>query len=489
MKAVDFKNITKKFGSILANNNVNLSVTQNTIHCIVGENGAGKSTLMKILFGAYSPDKGSVFIKEKPVKFRSPLDAIKYKIGMLYQHFMLIDNFTILENIELGYESKRFMSLDRKSSVKKAKNIIDKYNLGLNLNSEVHDISISERQKTEILKILYRDSDITIFDEPTAVLSPVEIEDFFRIVRELKSEGKTIILITHKLNEVKALADDISVMRKGEVVFNTTAEKLDLNILGKEIVGDVEIVSLENRNNILSKRKILEFNQINLKKDKVKKINNLSFSIKSGEIYGICGVEGNGQSEIIDILLGIEKPDSGSFYCKSDKISLVPDDRIRKGMISEFNIGENFILKTKGFKYVGMNKIMMLSRKFINSYDIRTPSELSLIQDLSGGNQQKAIFARELEYNGDLMIFAHPTRGVDINATSFIHSKILNARNLGKAVLLISSDLDEILKLSDKIGIIYKGEIISELFSEEIFNSSDSELLQKIGKLMIGVKN
>jgi general nucleoside transport system ATP-binding protein len=491
MNIIEFNNITKVFGKLIANDDISFFIKKNSVHCIVGENGAGKSTLMKILFGVYIQDKGEIIVNGSEVKFNSPLDAIKCKIGMLHQHFMLIDDFTVLENVILGSELTNKVKLDFDKSKKILSEYIEKYNLDLSLDKKISELSISEQQKVEILKLLYRNSDIIIFDEPTAVLSPIEVIEFFKIIFQFKIEGKTIILITHKLNEVKEISDYVTVLRRGKLVYETDRDSLNIKTLSKEIVGDVVIendVTDFNYNGDINV--IAELNKINLKQNKICVLNDLDLKLGTGEIYGICGVEGNGQNEIIDILFGINKNFKGNLDIRTNKISLVPDDRIKKGMIKEFTVGENLILKRKEIRKVNNKLIKKFADDVINKYDVRLSETSAPMESLSGGNQQKVIIAREIELDNELLIFSHPTRGVDIAASSFIHSMILEQKKKGKSILLISSDLDELLKLSDKLGVINKGRIVAEFDKAQFDLKNLAEktiLLESIGKLMIGI--
>lgn len=505
LTAVEFINISKKFGSFYANEDISFAVKKNSVHCILGENGAGKTTLMKILFGIYRQDSGVIKIFDDEVRFISPHDAIDKKIGMVHQHFMLIEDFTVLENIILGYEKTKNFKLDVKGTEVILNKLIEKYNLGLELNKKVSDISISGQQKTEILKLLYRRSEILIFDEPTAVLSPVEVKEFFKIIDTFKADGKTIILITHKLNEVKEISDRVSVLRRGKLVYETdnNRKQLDINKLSNAIVGEelsgkdfhLNKIPDTNPENI----NFLTLKNIHLKKKNVSALNGLDLELKKGEILGICGVEGNGQNEIVDVITGLEKNYQGSINSVTENISLVPDDRLKKGMIKEYSIGENMFLKNeKGF-FITKKDLTGMSENIISKYDVRVSDVNSPLGSLSGGNQQKAIFAREIELDNDILIFSHPTRGVDINATLFIHSKITEQRNKGKAVLLISSDLDELISLSDRLSVLYNGRIVRTFGNEELRSFTEDKLLpeidaksnqslyEEIGKLMIGI--
>jgi len=499
LKAVEFKNITKTFGNFRANDDICFSIEKNSIHCILGENGAGKSTLMKVLFGSYKKDSGEIFINENPVNFKSPLDAIKSGIGMLYQHFMLIDDFTVLENVILGSEITNKTGINYAESKLKLNSLIEKYKLELNLDDKVSDISIGAAQKTELLKLLYRDSGILIFDEPTAVLSPVEVENFFKIIRNFKEDGKTIILITHKLNEVKEIADEVSVLRKGKLVYSVKRDNLDIKELGKQIIGDIElsvVISDENlrepESGDVSKNKeiLLKLQNISVTQNGIAKLFDINLDLHKGEILGICGVEGNGQSELIELIAGLNKNYKGTFSKHSDMISLVPDDRLKKGMIKEFSIGENLLMRLPG-KNVFHNKVLKEKElEVIREYDVRVPEVGDVMENLSGGNQQKAIVAREIKLNCDIIIFSQPTRGVDIKASSFIHQKIYNEKMNGKGILLVSADLDELLALSDRLAVLFKGKIVKIFSKDELVSGKQNakDLTGKVGQLMIGME-
>jgi general nucleoside transport system ATP-binding protein len=500
MNAVEFKNISKRFGNFTANENISFGIEKNSVHCVLGENGAGKSTLMKILFGIYKPDSGTIKVFDEAVNFLSPHDAIEKKIGMVHQHFMLIDDFTVMENVILGNELVKGIKIDLADTNKILNDLIDKYNLGLDVSKKISELSISQQQKVEILKLLFRNSEILIFDEPTAVLSPIEVEEFFKIVNEFRNNGKTIILITHKLNEVKQISDNVSVLRRGKLVYETSNKsgELDIEQLSNSIVGEVGVIKSSEKKNIKTAGDIsLTLKNVSLYKDEVCVLDKLNLELRYGEIHGICGVEGNGQNEIVNIITGLEKDYEGEFIRKSENISLVPDDRIKKGMIKEFSIGENFILK-KNKSIITKNFLEKISNEVILNYDVRLSGLNSSMESMSGGNQQKVIVAREIELNNDILIFSHPTRGVDINATHFIHSKIIEERNKDKSVLLISSDLDELISLSDRLSILYSGKIIETFEAEdlkiqtdklhlEIDSSSNRPMLERIGKLMIGI--
>ncbi len=374
MKTVEFKNISKSFGNFRANDDITFGIENNSVHCVLGENGAGKSTLMKILFGIYKPDSGTITVNNEKVYFNSPHDAIDKKIGMVHQHFMLIDDFTVLENVILGNELTKGIKLDFTNTKEILNDLIEKYNLGLNVDTKISELSISRQQKTEILKLLFRDSEILIFDEPTAVLSPIEVKEFFKIIEEFKTNGKTIILITHKLNEVKQISDRVSVLRRGKLVYeeDNINSQLDIDSLSSAIVGEASLTEMKSRIEINSdKETALSLTDIHFEKDNVKKLNGLYLQLRKGEIHGICGVEENGQNELIDIITGIEKNFTGEYESSVKQISLVPDDRIKKGMIKEFSIGENILLKENEKNYITKNLIEKISSKLISEHDVR----------------------------------------------------------------------------------------------------------------------
>ncbi len=497
MYSVEFRNISKSFGNLNANTDISISVKKNTVHCILGENGAGKSTLMKILFGVYKQDSGEIIVNGKKTEFNSPLDAIDSGIGMLYQHFLLIDDFTVLENVILGKELTSRLKLDYRKIRKVLLDIIGRYNLNIELNRKVSDLSISEQQKVELLKILYRNSEIIIFDEPTAVFSPAEVKEFYKIVRNFIKDGRTVLLITHKLAEVKEIADTVTVLRKGKKVFEINKENLDVNELSRHIIGEISS-SDENEfyeMNLLSELKagseeVIKLERLNYSEKGKKILNNLELSVKEGEILGVCGVEGNGQNEITDIISGIIKNYGGKYEKKTDSISIVPDDRLRKGMIKEFSVGENILIRKRNERKISGKRALCRENEIKKMYNIMIPYPGCPMEKLSGGNQQKAIVAREILLDNKFIIFSHPTRGVDIKASSFIYNKIAEEKARGNAILLISSDVDELILLSDRIVVLYKGRILKEYTKNDIRKlliAGKQELLEEIGKRMIGI--
>lgn len=487
--AIEFKNITKQFGNLKANDNVSFAIRKNSVHCILGENGAGKSTLMKILYGAYQPDSGKLFVDGKQQNFHTPHDAINAGVAMVWQHFMLIDDFSVLENVILGNEPISGIKIDFKTAQKKINDVITKFNLGLNPDDKVEKLSIAEQQKVELLKILYRKPSIIIFDEPTAVLSPVEVDEFFNIITKLKDSGNTIILITHKLREVIQIAERVTVLRQGKKVYEAEATEIDEDILGKEIVGDSSFeIASETKLETDGEKKVAILEKAGLSSGGYSKLNDINLVLRAGEISGICGVEGNGQNEIVDILLQLLSVENGTAELNYSSVSVVPDDRIKKGMISEYTIGENVITRKMGFEIALKAKLKKLSEILIKSYDLRTPDYFTPMGNLSGGNQQKAIVAREIENQSELIIFSHPTRGVDLKSSLFIHDEIIHVRNSGRAVLLVSSDLDELFKLSDRLIVLYNGQTVKEYEPLELKSRlKDAESFTvEVGKLMVG---
>jgi general nucleoside transport system ATP-binding protein len=489
---IEFKSVSKKFGNFPANDNITFGIRGNTLHSIIGENGAGKSTLMNILSGIYKNDSGNILLNGNEINFDNPLDAISNGIVMLHQHFQLIEDFTVLENVILGEEQvRKSIFLDLNNSKETLSALIAKYKLGLDPDSKVYDLSISEKQKVEILKMLYRNPDIFIFDEPTSVLSPLEVEQFYRIIRTFKTEGKTIILITHKLNEIKELSDYLTVLRKGKVVYETDAENLDIPVISSEIVGSVNIPAVKTARTEPGTEEVsLKVENIVYEKYKIRKLDCFNMEIRRNEVFGVIGIEGNGQSEIVELILGHIHGFAGRISKKPKGISVVPDDRIKKGMIEEFSIGENVLVRSSREKIFSNSVVKTTGEKIISDYDVRCPDTNSPMCDLSGGNQQKAIFGREIELDNEFMIFVHPTRGVDLNATAFIHNIILEQRNAGKAILLITADLDEALTLSDRLGILFRGRFIKELPGDILRNAdkkSKGKIIEDIGKYMIGI--
>lgn len=482
LNAVELVDICKRFPGVVANSNVNLKVRKGTAHAIVGENGAGKSTLMKILYGMQKADDGKILVDGKALVFESPSDAISVGVGMVHQHFMLADNLTVLENIILGSELKKGVKLDFVGAAKRVTDIAKRYRLELPLNEYVSELGVGDRQRIEILKVLYRGANILILDEPTAVLVPHEVDELFRALRDLKSEGITIIFISHKLDEVLEIADEITVMRAGTTVgsVNPKLQNITAQDLAEMMVGS-ELPTPATTESTVTNNAVLVVNDLAVLAESGKAIvDHVSFKIHAGEIVGIAGVEGNGQSELLDALLGIEKS-SGTVQFLEHNISnwptrkrrehgiaYIPEDRQRQALLLEAPLWENRMLghqtlppNSKGF-WLTPTSAKSDTQRIVNEYDVRTPNIEVFASALSGGNQQKLIVGREMSGNPKLLIAAHPTRGVDVGAQAAIWDHLRAARAAGLAVLLISADLDELIGLSDSLKVILRGKFVAD---------------------------
>lgn len=478
---IEMVDITKRFPGIIANDGINLRLKKGEIHALLGENGAGKSTLMSILFGLYQPDEGVIKKNGEEVIINNPNDATKLKIGMVHQHFKLVGVFSSLDNIILGQEPNRFGFIDRKQAIDKIKNLSTKYGLNIDLNKRVDNISVGMQQRVEILKMLYRDNDVLIFDEPTSVLTPQEIEDLMNIMKNLVKEGKSIIFITHKLNEIMSVSDRVTVLRKGKYVGTVNTKDITKEHLSEMMVGRKVNLKIEKKNTE-KLRSILKVENINITINRKDVVKNISLEVKSGEILGIAGIDGNGQMELAKGIYGLDKIKSGKIYLNNkditndsirkrsiDGISLIPEDRHKHGLVLDYSLENNMILQRywdNRFSKYGLllNKnIRSYTEELIMQYDIRSnQGPITKARSMSGGNQQKAVIAREIDRNPDLLIAVQPTRGLDVGAIEYIHRKIVEQRDKGKAVLLISLELDEIMSLSDRILVIYEGEIVGE---------------------------
>lgn len=487
MYAVEMKTITKRFGPVLANNAVNLKVKKGQIHAIVGENGAGKSTIMEILYGFYQADSGEILIEGNPVKIGNPHVAIANGIGMVHQHFMLIPPLTVAENIILGVEPiKGSGVLKMSEAVDKIRQISEEYGLLIDPEAKIEDLSVGLQQRVEILKALYRGAEILILDEPTAVLTPLEVRDFFKILRKLKDQGKTIIIITHKLSEVMELSDDVTVMRQGNNVGEISTSEATPEILASMMVGREVLLRVE-KEKAQPEDVILELKNLGVSVDGQEKLKDLNIKLRKGEILGVAGVSGNGQTELIEALTGLTKVTSGQVLYKNQditnlsprkvrehKIGHVPADRKTHGYVSSYSNADNMIL---GFHYkepfslkngfLNFKKIAENAARLIKEYNVQPQLPDVSTGNLSGGNQQKVIVAREVSQDPDLLIIAEPTRGVDIGAIEFIHKKMIELRDAGKAILLVSAELEEIRALSDRAVIFYEGEISGEINLEK----------------------
>ncbi len=495
---IEMLNIRKEFPGIVANNNITLQLKKGEIHALLGENGAGKSTLMNVLFGLYQPEKGEIKVNGKKVNITNPNIANDLGIGMVHQHFMLIDKFTVTENIILGKEITSRGKIDMKKAESEVREISQRYGLAVDPQAKVADISVGMQQRVEILKTLYRGAEILIFDEPTAVLTPQEINELIQIMKTLIKEGKSIILITHKLKEIMEVCDRVTVIRKGEGIGTVDVKGTNPNELASLMVGR-EITFKTEKSEAVPKENVLEINQLTVKDSRgIQAVNQLDLTIRQGEIVGIAGVDGNGQSELIEAITGLRKTDSGSIKLNGKEISHlpsrkvtesgvghIPQDRHKHGLVLDFTIGENIVLQTyyqqpySKFGVMNNKEIYVKANSLINEFDVRTPDEFTLARSLSGGNQQKAIIGREVDRNPDLLIAAQPTRGLDVGAIEFIHRRLIDQRDQGKAVLLLSFELDEIMNVSDRIAVIYEGKIIAIVNPKETTE-------QELGLLMAG---
>lgn len=475
------ENVTKSFGKVVANKNINISIEKGEVHTLLGENGAGKSTLMNVLIGLYQPTEGNIFINDVKVKIDSPAKAVKYGIGMVHQHFMLVEDMTVFENIILGVTKDSSVFIKSEALKKEILELSESYGLNIDMDKKIEDISIGEQQRVEILKVLYRGAELLILDEPTAVLTDEEAEGLFEIIKRLVAENKTVIFISHKMREIMKISDRITVLRSGEVVTTVKKEETDPDILASLMVGH-EFVSSKFDKPVARGEAMISLKHICYHKEmKHSGLNNLDLVIKRGEVLGIAGVDGNGQSQLAQLVTGLIEPDEGEVILKARKISNfgsfefiasgvshVPEDRNKMGLVGDMSISENLVLKSieseqfsyfKGLKLKRKN-IASYAKELVKKYDVRCSSPEQAVKNLSGGNQQKVIIARELEAKPDLLIAVHPTRGLDIGATNFVHECIISARDSGCAVLLISADLDEVLKLSTQISVMYEGRLI-----------------------------
>ncbi len=476
---IEMLNITKDFPGIRANDNVTLQVEERSIHALLGENGAGKSTLMSILFGLYRAESGTIKVRGKEVTITDPNAATALGIGMVHQHFKLVESFSVTENIILGMEPRKGPLLDLKSAELKVEAISKLYGLAVDPKAKIGDISVGMQQRVEILKMLYRDAEILIFDEPTAVLTPQEIHELMQIMRRLVAEGKTILLITHKLKEIKAVADTCTVLRRGRgvgtvTVAGTSEERMAEMMVGREVNFHVDKAPATPG------QTLLRIEKLNVRNAKgLPGVKNLSLDVRAGEITGLCGIDGNGQTELIQAITGLTKVESGQIFLRDKDISNlpikerldlglghIPEDRHRHGLVLDFNLDENLVLhnyQLKPYAHWGVLNRKVIRKKaeeLIVQFDVRSgQGGATPARSMSGGNQQKAIVAREIDRSPDVFIVAQPTRGLDVGAIEYIHKRIVAERDKGKAILLASLELDEILDVSDRVAVIYGGEI------------------------------
>ncbi len=498
---LELKGITKRFPGVLANDSIDLTLNKGEIHALLGENGAGKSTLMNILYGLYDPDEGEIFVNGEKISVTSPRDAIARGIGMVHQHFMLVPVFTVTENVMLGDESTSVGGfLDRKSSAEKIRQISDEYHLEVDPDSYVRDLPVGVQQRVEIIKLLYREADILILDEPTAVLTPQEVDELFTILRSLVESGKSIIFITHKLREVLTFADRISVIRGGKMVGSTTPQEADQNKLAAMMVGrdvslHVEKKPAEVKDKVLTVEDLVVLDDLNQIA-----VNKINFDVHSGEILGIAGVQGNGQTELVKAVTGLSHAIEGKVHLMGEDITRatprtiteigsahIPEDRQLDGLVLSATIADNMVLNTYYLDPFAKNvmiqedKVLANAEEIIENFDVRTPSPLIPVGSLSGGNQQKVIVGREFSRPIKFLVASQPTRGLDVGSIEYIHNRLLEKRDDGCAVLLVSTELDEILELSDRIAVMFDGEIIAVVDAEGVTK-------EQIGLLMAGVK-
>lgn len=483
---IEMKNITKRFGDFYANKNINFDLKRGEIHALLGENGAGKSTLMNMLAGLLTPTDGEIYLKGQPVTIDSPSKSNELGIGMVHQHFMLIDSFTVIENIILGEEPVKGIKVDIKKAREEILKLSAQYGLMINPDAKIENISVGMQQRIEILKTLYRGADILIFDEPTAVLTPQEIDDLIVTLRHLADEGKSIIIITHKLDEIKKVADRCTIIRRGESIDTVDVAMTSSQEMASMMVGrDVSFTTQKEK--ARPTNTVLEVKNLVVKDDRdVDVVENLSFTMRNGEILGIAGVDGNGQSELILALTGLMPIANGEIIYKGESIvnrspreiverglTHIPEDRHKYGLVLDFPISQNFILQDyykapySKYSFLQEEAIQDKAKRLMEQYDVRAANQNVPASALSGGNQQKAIIARELDLNPDLLIAANPTRGLDVGAIEFIHRALIEERDSDKAVLLMSFELDEILNLSDRILVMYDGAVIADLPREE----------------------
>lgn len=496
-KIIEFKNVTKTFldGKIVANKNVSFSIDKGTVHAIAGENGAGKSTLLSMLFGLYHATSGEIFVKGRKINYKSAADAMADGLGMVQQHFQLVEKFTVGQNIILGKEKTRFGFVTSKEDFKKINKISKEYGFGITADQKISSLTVGQEQKTEIMKLLFSDSEIFIFDEPTAMLTPSEIEELLKVIKTLKQKGKTIIIITHKLDEIKAVADVVSVIRKGEFIGQIKNKDLTPKKLSKMMVGrDIEEVKKANTKPGKVK---LEVKNASVIKHRISKLKNVSFNVKSGEILAVAGVEGNGQTELANSILGLEKLSTGEILVDNNAIkklsiskrnkiiSSIPEDRHKYGMVLDMMVYENMTLKNFDEKYtkfgfIQRHKMQRDSRQILEKFDVRGANRgLAITRGLSGGNQQKAVVGREIASQKDVMIIFQATRGLDVGAIDYIHRQILEEKEKGKAILLISYDINEVIKLADRVIVLNSGVVTGEVSGKEINKSNLGILMSK----------
>ena len=499
---IEMLHITKEFPGIIANDDITLQLRRGEIHALLGENGAGKSTLMSVLFGLYQPEAGEIRKNGVKVEINNPNDATALNIGMVHQHFKLVDVFTVLDNIILGAETTDKLGfLQKKEARKKIEEISEKYGLKVDLDAKVEDITVGMQQRVEILKMLYRDNDILIFDEPTAVLTPQEIDALMATMKEFSKEGKSILFISHKLNEIMAVADRVTVLRKGKYVGTVNTRDTNKQELSNMMVG--RPVQLEvNKTPAKPGEEVLKVEHLCVPSHLHKRnaVNDVSFSVRAGEILCIAGIDGNGQTELIHGLTGLDKASSGtvtlcgrdissaSIHARGEGMSHIPEDRHKHGLVLDFTLEQNMVLQRfdepqfQKAGFIRADEVRAYSERLIEQYDVRSgQGPVTIARSMSGGNQQKAIIAREIDRDKPLIVAVQPTRGLDVGAIEYIHSQLVAERDKGKAVLLVSLELDEVMSLSDRILVLYEGEIVGEFDPKAV-------TVQELGLYMAGAK-
>ena len=498
IESLEMRGIVKRFPGVLANDHVDLQVRTGEILALLGENGAGKSTLMKILYGLYQPDEGEIFLNGEKISIHSPLDSINHGIGMIHQHFMLVDNLSVAQNVALGLKSSREPRVDLDVVSARIEELAQKYGLEVDPQATISDLAVGQRQRVEIIKALYRGAALLVLDEPTAVLTPQEVDDLFLIFKQMAADGHALIFISHKMDEIFALTDHVMVLRDGQVVGTRLTTDVTKHDLANLMVG--RPVSLERYRPPVEIGEVrLELKNVNaVNDDELPLLRDISFEVRSGEILGVAGVSGNGQRPLAEAVAGLQKVLSGDIFLEGQQVtnlapsemfdnglSYIPEERMHDGVVKDFTVAENFILQdhirspySNGI-FLNFKNIAKRSQELIEAYNVKTPSQATPVKNLSGGNIQKLILARELARQPRVLIAAQPTRGVDIGATEYIHAQLLIQRSAGLATLLISEDLDEVKAMSDRIMVLYGGEVMGIVNSDEV-------TIAQLGLMMAG---